>query len=74
MNCEHTRGRSIAPGWGCCKCHTYNGYQRTRCKTCGHKHCYEIESAKGKEALHLQTIGGDPALVVARLRQRAYNL
>jgi hypothetical protein len=30
----------VAPGWGCCKCRTYNDYSRIVCKGCGHKPCY----------------------------------
>jgi len=31
------------PGWGCCQCGTYNGYQRSRCKICCHPHCYPCD-------------------------------
>jgi hypothetical protein len=33
----------ILPGWGCCQCHVYNGYQRSSCRSCGHPHCYAFE-------------------------------
>lgn len=29
----------LMPGWGCCKCRTYNGIMRTECKNCGHRRC-----------------------------------
>jgi len=29
----------VAPGWGCCRCRTYNGLQRTHCKSCEHGYC-----------------------------------
>ena len=62
-SCKHVRGDFLVPGWGCCKCHVYNGYQRTSCRNCGHGPCYETESREGKEALELRIIGGSPELV-----------
>lgn len=29
----------VAPGWGCCKCRTYNGIQRAECRNCSHARC-----------------------------------
>jgi hypothetical protein len=34
---------NVLPGWACCQCSTYNSYQRSRCKACGHPHCYGSE-------------------------------
>ena len=31
---------NVLPGWGCCKCRTYNGMQRFLCKYCGHPCCH----------------------------------
>ncbi len=53
-NCQHIRGEFIVPGWGCCQCRVYNGYQRTACRNCGHTPCYEATSKEGKEALALR--------------------
>jgi len=61
--CKHVRGEHVVPGWGCCKCRCYNGYQREKCRSCGHPPCYETESAIGKESLELKEIGGSPILV-----------
>lgn len=33
--CEFVKGNHVAPGWGCCRCHIYNGMQRMACKSCG---------------------------------------
>ena len=30
----------VMPGWGCCRCHVYNSYDRKVCKGCGHVPCY----------------------------------
>ena len=30
---------NVAPGWGCCKCNTYNGLWRETCKHCNHRRC-----------------------------------
>lgn len=30
---------SVLPGWGCCRCHIYNGLQRPSCKGCGVTPC-----------------------------------
>lgn len=57
--CKHVRGRFVIPGWGCCKCRQYNGYQREQCLNCGHVPCYETESPEGKEAIELKPIGHD---------------
>ena len=32
----------IFPGWICCVCRIYNGYQRATCKTCDHPPCYTV--------------------------------
>lgn len=32
---------AILPGWGCCRCATYQGYQYDVCKRCGHEACFE---------------------------------
>lgn len=61
--CQHVRGNFLVPGWGCCRCRCYNGYQRTNCRNCGHPPCYETSSLEGHEALELQKIGGNPDLV-----------
>ena len=29
----------LMPGWGCCKCKTYNGIQRFECRYCDHIKC-----------------------------------
>lgn len=38
--CQKIDHPAIAPGWGCCKCRTYNGVQRVQCKACRHVACY----------------------------------
>jgi hypothetical protein len=30
----------IMPGWFCCSCRNYNGYQREACKICRHPACF----------------------------------
>ena len=30
---------NVFPGWGCCKCKTYNNIQRVECKICSHERC-----------------------------------
>jgi hypothetical protein len=61
--CKHIRAPCVVPGWGCCKCNTYNGYQRGVCKICGHKPCYETGGKEGQEALELELIGSNLNLV-----------
>jgi hypothetical protein len=36
----------VFPGWGCCQCHAYNGYQRSNCRRCDHPHCYDFATAE----------------------------
>lgn len=65
MPCKHVRGSFVCPGWGCCKCRAYNGYQRTTCRNRGHVPCYETTSKEGREALELKPIGSSPILLRA---------
>ena len=37
--CEFIEHPNVAPGWGCCRCHTYNGIHRDECKKCDKRHC-----------------------------------
>jgi hypothetical protein len=41
--CVRISATHIVPGWGCCQCMMYNGYQRETCRKCGHRPCYEFE-------------------------------
>jgi hypothetical protein len=68
--CLHVRVTFIVPGWGCCKCNTYNGYQRMACKNCAHTPCYETDSPEGKEAIELQAIGTNVGLLGEWLKKR----
>jgi hypothetical protein len=67
--CRHVRASHVLPGWGCCQCHTYNGYQREACWNCGHVPCYETKTIEGKEALELKPIGGNRALILEYLEK-----
>jgi hypothetical protein len=58
--CKHIRFSFLVPGWACCHCAIYNGYQRITCRQCGHPPCYETESQEGREALVLKEIGDKP--------------
>jgi hypothetical protein len=57
--CRHVRGSHVVPGWGCCRCSCYNGYQRGQCRNCGHAPCYSTEGREGREAAELRPIGHD---------------
>jgi len=57
--CIHVRGSHVVPGWGCCRCRCYNGYQRATCRSCGHPCCYDTKSREGREAAELRSIGHD---------------
>jgi hypothetical protein len=35
----------LQAGWGCCRCKTYNGLHRDKCKFCGVAHC-DVSTAK----------------------------
>jgi hypothetical protein len=37
--CKAIDHPNLMPGWGCCKCRTYNGNQRVECKQCQHERC-----------------------------------
>jgi len=63
VSCSHVRLPHVVPGWGCCQCRAYNGYQRALCKNCGHMHCYDSGGLLGREARELAEIGGDAAKV-----------
>jgi hypothetical protein len=59
VRCSHVRGPCVVPGWGCCRCRCYNGYQRAACRHCGHAPCYPTEGREGWEAAELRPIGHD---------------
>lgn len=59
VGCRHVRGSQVVPGWGCCKCNVYNGYQREACRNCGHPPCYPTGGREGREAEELKPIGHD---------------
>jgi hypothetical protein len=41
LNCQRIDNLDqVLPGWGYCKCRSYNGYQRALCRRCGHLQCY----------------------------------
>lgn len=40
--CVRISTSNVVPGWGCCQCRMYNGYQRETCRKCGHRPCYEF--------------------------------
>jgi hypothetical protein len=44
--CTKVNHPNILPGYGCCKCNTYNGNQRESCKTCNHPRCDKSTSDK----------------------------
>lgn len=69
--CTHVRMSNVVPGWACCKCRMYNGYQRHECRGCGHVPCYETESNQGKEALELMKIGHDPDKVADWIHRKS---
>lgn len=37
--CDTVDAQFVMPGWGCCRCRTYNGLQRSNCRHCGEKAC-----------------------------------
>lgn len=52
--CKPMETPLVGPGWGCCKCRTYNGNQsgalvpafyttRSECKHCGHLRCDNLK-------------------------------
>lgn len=41
--CASVASDRIAPGWGCCRCRTYNGAQRGCCCARGHERCLPQE-------------------------------
>ena len=61
--CRHVRDDHVVPGWGCCQCRCYNGYQRVACRNCGHPPCYPTDTREGREAAELRPIGHDPGAV-----------
>jgi hypothetical protein len=63
MSYKHFRDEHVVPGWICCQCRTYNGYQRGNCRNCNHAPCYETKSKNGREALELKPIGASSDLV-----------
>jgi hypothetical protein len=69
--CRHVRASSVVPGWGCCRCQSYNGYQRQACRQCGHAPCFDTSGDLGREAAELRKIGHDDVLVTRWMEERA---
>jgi hypothetical protein len=44
--CSFVETPNVMPGWGCCRCHVYNGLQRPACKEC-RKERHPIEVPAG---------------------------
>ena len=51
------------PGWFCCQCRVFNGFQRVRCKRCSHESCFATSSEDvfiihrtGGESVYVDTI------------------
>jgi len=55
--CTKVTADYVAPGWGCCKCHTYNRAHRALCKDCGEHTCLSVEDLKELAALNDRLLG-----------------
>ncbi len=49
-HCKRVEHPHVMPGWGCCKCATYNGLQRRECKACGHEPCFVAHAVDENKA------------------------
>lgn len=38
--CHYISAETVMPGYGCCRCRTYNGLQRMECKVCREPRCF----------------------------------
>lgn len=45
--CEPVGTARLAQGWGCCRCRTYNGEQRSICRACRHERC-DLQKEEGR--------------------------
>ena len=63
--CIHIRGECLVPGWGCCRCRCYNGYQREQCRNCGHIPDYPTDGTLGEEAVRFRVAGSDREKIIA---------
>jgi len=46
-NCFPISGETVAPGWGCCSCRTYNSIDRECCRWCQHVRCQPTGDSGG---------------------------
>ena len=46
-----------SPGWFCCQCRIFNGFQRYRCKSCRHPSCFKADPDQ-QFFIHVRTPGG----------------
>lgn len=59
QRCRRVDGRdNIFPGWACCQCGRYQGYQRQACAQCRHPPCYEVTPGERLPMLR-RVVGGD---------------
>lgn len=49
---------NVFPGWACCRCSRYQGYQRATCAACGHAPCYTVLPGERLPILR-RVVGGD---------------
>lgn len=48
--CQYIESEYVMPGWGCCRCHQYNGAWRQFCKGCKHPVCIGMPVDKVAES------------------------
>ena len=47
------RYQRLFPGWLCCGCRAYNGFQRLHCRSCGHESCFAVDGEDEVFRIHV---------------------
>lgn len=63
--CNFVIASSVAPGYGCCRCHVYNGLQRVQCKSCGESHCVPLAVPDNTLGIYFEDGGSTKVKVLA---------
>lgn len=55
--CNYIEDTNVHPGWGCCRCRSYNGLQRDVCGRCGAPPCESLAAEIPSDLLRCPECG-----------------
>lgn len=70
--CQFISSKHVMPGYICCRCRSYNGLQRERCKVCAIKPC-ELEIPENVKRCASCGWGWDGAFPIGNLEGEKFD-